>query len=156
MSLALLYFGLFVVFHLGSASQIVVVNRCPEIIWPAIHGRDLQPIQGQGFVTFDELPSSGLYTNQTWVTSVPEGRNVSGRLWPRTGCQKDGEKWHCRTGDCGGYSTCLNATADNTTLVEFNFEKTLVYYDISLGKSKLLSANSLKLMISSRRFYYTD
>lgn len=138
-SLALVFFGFLVVY---SASQLEIENKCNETIWPAIHGVNPQAIDGQRFVKFNELPSSGLLTNQIWRTDVPKDHNVSGRVWPRTGCQKNGENLHCSTGDCAGYFTCLNATASNTSLVEYNIENAKIIYDISLGKLNMLSANS--------------
>lgn len=136
--LALVIINLFVVSHISFASQIVVENKCLETIWPAIYGRDPQASPGQSAISFDK--PHNLSTNQMWKTVVPDTGNVTGRLWPRTGCQQeDGESLHCRTGDCAGNLTCLTATAGNTTLVEFYFEEPksamprLVYYDLSLG-----------------------
>ncbi|KAM0945102.1 putative Thaumatin family [Dioscorea sansibarensis] len=96
-------------------AELVVTNKCPYTIWPAISNNPSSPaIAGNttGFV----LPPN---TSKSITTPIA----WSGRLWARTLCT-DIEPYHrlsCTTGDCGtGDIQCGTLPLPPVTLIDMN------------------------------------
>lgn len=107
--------------------QLILVNNCPENIWPGILG-------GAGHVT----PKAGgfhLSSGEEVVVGVPE--MWSGRIWGRQDCHFDDKgKGSCGTGDCSGQLHCEGmGGVPPATVVEMTLGTStspLHFYDVSL------------------------
>lgn len=86
-----------------NATTIDVVNNCPYTVWAAAS------------------PGGGKQLNQgdSWQLNPADGTKMA-RIWPRTGCNFDGNgNGHCNTGDCGGVLQCTGWGTDPQTLAEY-------------------------------------
>ncbi|KAI9091448.1 thaumatin [Phlyctochytrium arcticum] len=109
----------------SSGRLIEIVNRCPYTVWPGL-------AVGAG----GELPEKGgfeLTSGSTKKLEIKSDTWVSGRIWPRTGCRKDGDKFICATGDCGNKFQCDGQSGKTpATLAEFTLQKGQPdFYDVS-------------------------
>merc|ERR1712154_216623 len=88
---------LFTCLSFSYGTELIIVNKCMESIWPAILG-----------TTGHETPNNGgfhLCSGEQSVIQVPE--NWSGRIWGSQGCCFDETgKGSCQTGDCTGLLSC--------------------------------------------------
>ncbi|XP_047330877.1 thaumatin-like protein [Impatiens glandulifera] len=113
--------------YITNATQLIVVNNCNEVIWPAILGSAGQiTLKDGGF----ELTSG-----QESVIDVPD--KWSGRIWARQGCKFDNSgKGICETGDCSGQIHCQGTGGlPPATVVEMTLGTSyspLHFYDVSL------------------------
>lgn len=94
-------FTLSLLFTLSKATQpgliLTLVNNCPFTVWPAIQPNAGHPVLERGgfplqTVTHRSFPAPASH----W----------SGRIWARTGCIHNGNRFSCATGDCGGRLEC--------------------------------------------------
>ncbi|KAK6790134.1 hypothetical protein RDI58_013934 [Solanum bulbocastanum] len=123
----LLFLCLSCYLSISNGTQLIIVNKCKESIWPGILG-----------TAGHETPNNGgfhLNIGQQVVIQLP---NLwSGRIWGRQGCCFDENgKGTCQTGDCSGLLNCSGvggippATLVEMTLGTSNNQKH--YYDVSL------------------------
>lgn len=104
---------------LGFSLHVEIDNKCNETLWPALTGEPNI-----------ELPlPRALHPGDLFNVSIAEP--WAGRIWAKSHCYKNGTG--CQVGDCGR-DNCNGASAQNTTLVEFNVENETIWYDISLGR----------------------
>uniref|UniRef100_A0A0D9Y1P4 Thaumatin-like protein n=1 Tax=Leersia perrieri TaxID=77586 RepID=A0A0D9Y1P4_9ORYZ len=87
----------------ANAATFTITNRCSFTVWPAA-----TPVGG----------GVQLNPGQTWTVNVPAGTS-SGRVWGRTGCNFNGGRGSCATGDCGGALSCSLSGRPPMTLAEF-------------------------------------
>ncbi|EPS99460.1 Osmotin thaumatin-like protein [Fomitopsis schrenkii] len=90
-----------------SAADVNVVNNCKEQIDPGF----FPP------VNYGEGTTGGfvLQSDQNATVELPFG--WYGRIWPRTGCNDEGQ---CDTGSCQGGIDCTDPSPAGPTLAQFN------------------------------------
>ncbi|GAB4847820.1 hypothetical protein Ancab_026882 [Ancistrocladus abbreviatus] len=105
-------------------TNLTIINRCKETIWPAITPAD-NFTNGGGFT---------LKKGESAILQAPPGWH--GRIWARTGCNFDNKgNGTCQTGRCGTSLKCSGPGQSPATLVEFTIaqqENALDFYDVSL------------------------
>ncbi|KAK5135628.1 hypothetical protein LTR08_004929 [Meristemomyces frigidus] len=108
----------------SSNTPLIIANRCPETIWPAILSQGGNGPSNSGFQ---------LTTGATQTLSVSS--DWQGRVWGRTNCSftSPGQR-ACTTGDCGGNLQCTSPNNPPATLAEFTLDggTSQDFYDISL------------------------
>ncbi|XP_020159035.1 thaumatin-like pathogenesis-related protein 3 [Aegilops tauschii subsp. strangulata] len=99
----------------AGATTFSITNRCSYPVWPAA------------------IPVGGgrrLNSGDTWNLEVPGGTSAA-RIWGRTGCNFNGDRGSCATGDCAGALYCGLSGRPPATLAEFSLGSQ-DYYDISV------------------------
>ncbi|KAI4974591.1 thaumatin-like protein 1 [Hordeum vulgare subsp. vulgare] len=110
----------------AGAITFTFANRCTDTVWPGLlSGSTSPPLETTGFA-LSPGQSRSLYGPTGW----------SGRFWGRSGCNFNGGKGTCVTGDCGsGEIECRGAGATPpATLAEFTLDGDggKDFYDVSL------------------------
>uniref|UniRef100_A0AC34Q7S0 Thaumatin-like protein n=1 Tax=Panagrolaimus sp. JU765 TaxID=591449 RepID=A0AC34Q7S0_9BILA len=113
---------LFILFVGGYARNFRITNRCSFPVWPGWHGQSSTPGRGG---------SGQLNFGSSVDVDVPNDW-TGGRVWARTGCDKN---MNCETGGCGNSIYCDGKLGEiGVSLAEVGLTKYMGmdFYDVSL------------------------